>query len=291
MDTTRLHGKTALVTGAGSGIGRETALAFARAGADVVVCDVNEAGLAATEAAARALGREVMARVVDVAQREDMRRFAAEVHGEREAVDILMNNAGVGLGARFRDTSLEDWDWIAGINLWGVIHGCHFFIPPMVGRGRGGHVVNVSSAAGYLATEPLAAYCTTKFAVLGLSEALREELAPHGIGVTAVCPGIVNTPITRTSPMRGPEATPAARERMVELYRRRGYGPERVATNILKAIARNRGVAPITPEAWAMYYLKRFAPAAAAWLSRTMNARMRREMQRAMQAGSARGGG
>lgn len=278
MDTTRLHGKTALVTGAGSGIGRETALAFARAGADVVVCDVNEAGLAATEAAARALGREVMARVVDVAQREDMRRFAAEVHGEREAVDILMNNAGVGLGARFRDTSLEDWDWIAGINLWGVIHGCHFFIPPMVGRGRGGHVVNVSSAAGYLATEPLAAYCTTKFAVLGLAEALADELARHSIGVTAICPGLIDTPITRSARLRGPWDRPEVRERMVEAYRRRGYGPERVARAMLRAVERGRVVAPVAPEAWALYYAKRFAPGLLRRVAAAFGARSRREL-------------
>jgi NAD(P)-dependent dehydrogenase (short-subunit alcohol dehydrogenase family) len=286
MDTTRLSGKTALVTGAASGIGKETALAFGRAGADLVICDVDESGLAATEEALRALGRRVRARRVNVADREAMRAFADAVHREHEAVDILMNNAGVGLGGGFRYTSLEDWDWIVGINLWGVIHGCHFFVPPMVARGRGGHIVNVSSAAGFVATEPLAAYCTTKFGVFGLSEALREELAPHGIGVTTVCPGLINTPITRSSPLRGPDATPAARERMVAVYERRGYGPERVARNILKAIARNRGVAPVAPEAWVMYYLKRMSPGLVAWLNRRINDRARR-MARADSTGGA----
>jgi NAD(P)-dependent dehydrogenase (short-subunit alcohol dehydrogenase family) len=274
----RFEGKLALVTGAASGIGRETALAFARAGADLVLCDVNEAGLEETSAAARILGRRVFVHRVDVSSREEMRAFAAAVHREHEAVDILMNNAGVGLGGGFLDTPLEDWDWIVGINLWGVVHGCHFFLPPMVARRRGGHVVNVSSAAGYCATAQLAAYSTTKFAVFGLSEALRDELRPHGIGVTTVCPGIINTPITATARMRGPAAGESARAALVALYRRRNYGPERVAANILKAIAKNRPVAPISPEAWTMYLMKRLSPALTARLNRVLQARMEREM-------------
>ena len=275
-----LAGKVALVTGAASGIGRETGLALARAGADLVVCDVNGDGLEATAAAIRALGRQALARRVDVASRDDMGAFAAEVHRLHQAVDVLVNNAGVGLGGGFLDTTLEDWDWVVAINLWGVIHGCHFFLPPMVARGRGGHVVNVSSAAGYLATAQLAAYSATKFAVFGLSEALRDELRPHRIGVTTVCPGIINTPITTTARMRGPAATEAARAALVEIYRRRNYGPERVAEHILKAIARNRAVAPVSPEAWMMYLLKRLSPALTARINRVIQARMERELLR-----------
>ncbi|GIW56696.1 MAG: hypothetical protein KatS3mg082_3100 [Nitrospiraceae bacterium] len=276
MDVRNLQGKTALVTGAASGIGKATALAFARRGANLVLCDVDERGLDATAEAIRALGREVFYQRVDVASRHDMRRFAEAVHERLPAVDILMNNAGVGLGASFRDTTLEDWDWIVGINLMGVVHGCHFFLPPMIARGQGGHVINVSSAAGYVATEPLCAYATTKFAVLGFSEALREELERYGIGVTAVCPGIINTPITRTARLRGPAATEEARQRMVAFYERRNYSPERVAENILKAVQRNRAVAPISPEAWLMYYLKRLSPALLRsinrWLARAAGA-------------------
>jgi NAD(P)-dependent dehydrogenase (short-subunit alcohol dehydrogenase family) len=277
MDVTNLSGKTALVTGAASGIGRETALELARRGADLVICDVNETGLAETEQEIRRLGRNVLSRRVDVAKRDEMREFAAAVHERVDAIDILVNNAGVGLGGGFLHTSLDDWDWIVGINLWGVIYGCHFFVPRMVERERGGHVVNVSSAAGYVATEALAAYSTTKFGVLGLSEALRDELARHRIGVTTVCPGIINTPITESSPLRGPGATPDARARMIELYRRRNYGPDRVARNILKAVQRNRAVAPISPEAWAMYFLKRFAPGLVFRINQRLARRMRRE--------------
>jgi len=271
-------GTVALVTGAASGIGRETALAFARAGADLALCDVNETGLDETARTVRALGRRVLTGQVDVARADDVRTFAADVHRAHEAVDVLVNNAGVGLGGGFLDTTLEDWNWIIGINLLGVVHGCHFFLPPMVRRRRGGHVVNVSSAAGYVATAELAAYSTTKFAVFGLSEALRDELRPHGIGVTTVCPGLINTPITQTSRMRGSVATPAARAALVALYARRNYGPERVAANILRAVARNRPVAPISPEAWAMYVLKRAAPRLTARLNRALQDRMQRQM-------------
>jgi NAD(P)-dependent dehydrogenase (short-subunit alcohol dehydrogenase family) len=273
-----VRGKVALVTGAASGIGRETALAFARAGADVVLCDVNEAGLEETAAAASALGRRVLARRADVAGREEMRAFAGEVHREHEAVDVLVNNAGVGLGGGFLDTSLEDWGWVLSINLWGVIHGCHFFVPAMVARGRGGHVVNVSSAAGLVATAPLAAYSTTKFAVFGLSEALRDELQAHGIGVTAVCPGIINTPITGSARMRGRVATDEARARLVAAYQRRNYGPERVAAAIVKAVVRNRPVVPVSPEAWILYFMKRLSPRFTARFNRAVWRRFEREV-------------
>ena len=268
MDTANLRGRTALVTGAASGIGRETALLAARRGADLVVCDLDEAGLAATEADARALGRDVLARRVDVADRDQMRDFAAAVGETVGAVDLLMNNAGVGLAAEFLETELEDWDWIVWINLMGVVHGCSLFVPPMVERGIGGHVVNVSSAAGYLASPPLTAYSSTKFAVLGLSEALREELRPHGIGVTAICPGLINTPITTSSRTRGKAAAPGRQERIAAMYARRNYGPERVARNILKAVDRNRTVAPISPEAWIGYGLKRLSPRLTGWVTR-----------------------
>jgi NAD(P)-dependent dehydrogenase (short-subunit alcohol dehydrogenase family) len=281
VDVRDLGGKAALVTGAASGIGRETALALARAGADLIVCDVDETGLEATAGTIRALGRAVTARRVDVADAAAMEEFAAAVHREREAVDILVNNAGVALGGEFLDTTLEDWRWIVSINLFGVIHGCHFFVPPMVKRGRGGHVVNVSSAAGFLAGRQLNAYATTKFAVFGLSEALREELREHRIGVSTICPGLVNTPITRSARLRGRAAQPGARETVIDIYERRAYGPERVAAAILRAIAADRGVVPVTPEAWTLYWIKRLVPGLATRLNRWADAAGERRAARA----------
>ncbi|HEX5065320.1 MAG TPA: SDR family NAD(P)-dependent oxidoreductase, partial [Myxococcota bacterium] len=207
MDIRDLTGRTALVTGAASGIGRESALAFARRGASLEICDLDAAGLEATAAAVRALGRGAVAtHVVDVADAAQMEAFAKAVHARVPAVDILMNNAGVAMGGSFFDTSLADWRWILGINVMGVVHGCHYFVPAMLARGKGGHVVNVSSGAGYASNASLSAYSTTKFGVVGLSESLRQELAPHGIGVTCICPGIIDTPITRTAKLVGAAA-------------------------------------------------------------------------------------
>lgn len=277
MDVRNLSGKTTLVTGAASGIGRATALELARRGANLVICDVDESGLAETEQTIRSGGGEVLSRRVDVSRSEEMREFADVVHQRVEAVDLLVNNAGVALAGGVLDTTLEDWDWILGVNVRGVIDGCHFFIPPMVQRGRGGHVVIVSSGAGYSASAALAAYCTTKFAVLGLAECLAEELHRHRIGVTAICPGLIDTPITSHARLRGIYTAPGYRERMVDGYRRRAYPPERVARNLLKAVQRNRVVAPISPEAWLIYYLKRFTPGLLRWIGLRIGERMRKQ--------------
>ncbi len=268
-----MDGRLALVTGAGSGIGREIALLCARRGANLAICDVNEAGLGETEAEAGRFGRDVLARAVDVADREQMRGFAAAVHDRVAAVDLLVNNAGVGLGAAFLETPLEDWDWILPINLMGVVHGCHMFVPAMVERGRGGHVVNLSSAAGYFPNPSLAAYSTTKFGVLGLSEALGVELRSHRIGVTAVCPGLINTPITSSSRLRG--TAEGQRERVIRFYQRRNYGPERVAVRVLHAVQHNRAVMPVTAESWVMWWLSRFAPPLARAVSQAVYAAAR----------------
>jgi len=281
MDVRTLTDRWALVTGAGSGIGQATALAFAERGAHLVICDIDEAGLAATAERLRGLGAEVLSERVDVADAEAMERFAERVHARIPAVDLLMNNAGIGIGARFLETPLEQWQRIVSINLMGVVHGNRCFVPRMIERGHGGHVVNVASAAGFMATQLLAAYSATKFAVVGLSEALREELAPHGIGVTALCPGLIDTPITRNTQMFGVADSETIRNQLAEGYRRRGYGPERVAAGVLRAIQRNRAVAPVAPEAWAMYWLKRFTPGLSRWFSSRVSARQIAEMRQA----------
>jgi NAD(P)-dependent dehydrogenase (short-subunit alcohol dehydrogenase family) len=272
----RFAEKLVLVTGAASGIGRETALAFAREGARLAICDVNDGALAEAADRARAAGAPaVLARRVDVSDRAAMEAFAREVHAQASAVDVLVNNAGVALKGGFLATGVEDWEWILGVNLWGVIHGCKVFVPPMVARGQGGHVVNVSSSAGYFATEMLAAYATTKYAVFGLSEALRQELAPHRIGVSTICPGIVDTGIVAAMRMRGDGANETDRAKFLDLYRRRAFGPERVARAIVDAVAKDRGVVPVTAEAWALYYAKRVWPGMALALARRITDALR----------------
>jgi NAD(P)-dependent dehydrogenase (short-subunit alcohol dehydrogenase family) len=279
MDCRDLSGRAVAVTGAGSGIGRETALAFARRGADLELCDLDGSGVAETGARVEALGRGAAhTAVVDVADAGRVEAWAADVHARVPAVDILVNNAGVAIGGGFLATSLADWEWILGVNTKGVIHGCHYFVPAMVARGAGGHVVNVASIAGVIAAEDLAAYCTTKFSVVGLSEALRDELHRHRIGVTCLCPGIVDTPITRAAKLVGAMAGEGRREEMIRSYQRRGYGPERVAANLVRAVERNRGLTPVTPEAWLIYYAKRLSPALTAWLGRKAGAASRRRL-------------
>jgi len=270
INTSDLSGRVVAITGAGSGIGRELALLCARRGANLALCDINEAAVGETADEARRFGRDAMARRVDVCDPDQMTAFADATFGHFGGVDIVVNNAGVGLVGGILDTSLKDWDWLVSINLMGVVHGCDAFIPAMINSGRGGHVVNMSSAAGLLANPQLSAYSATKFAVLGLSEALRVELKPHSIGVTAVCPGVINTAITTTSPIRGTGDADARRQRLATAYQRRGYTPERAARNILSAVGRNRAVAPIAAEAHAMYVLSRVAPPLARFVAARM---------------------
>ncbi|WP_040860903.1 SDR family NAD(P)-dependent oxidoreductase [Nocardia niigatensis] len=266
IKTANLSGRVVAITGAGNGIGRELALLCAARGADLALCDINEAGLADTADRARARGNDVVTSRVDVADPDQMIAFAAATHDRFDGVDMVVNNAGVGLIGGFLDTSLADWEWLVSINLMGVVHGCNAFIPAMVDRGRGGHVVNLSSAAGLLANPQLVGYSATKFAVLGLSEALRMELDPHGIGVTAICPGVINTAITQTSPIRGHNAD-QRRENLASTYKKRGYTAERVARNILRAVDRDRAVAPVAAEAHVMYALSRATPPLARWVA------------------------
>ncbi len=256
-----ISGKHALVTGAASGIGRETARWFAERGANLVLCDIDEAALSAIAGELEARGRLLLAERVDVADRAAMAAFAERVHRAVEAVDILVNNAGVGVAGGFLDMPLDAWDWVLGINLTGVAHGCHFFIPPMIRRNRGGHVVNVSSIAGICASRHFSAYAATKFGVFGLSEALREELRRAQIRVTTICPAFVNTRIVEKTRAFGTEGEPENFAKVVAFYRRRNYAPRNVARAIVRAVERDRNrVVPVAFEAWLLYYLKRFFP-------------------------------
>ncbi len=259
LDTMRtLEDKTALVTGAGSGIGKATALALAQAGARLLLCDIDADRLAEVEAELPA-GRCVLAAVVDVSDRNAMQALADQVHREVGALDVLVNNAGVGLAGGVCDTSIEDWEWVLSINLWGVIYGCRLFVPPMVERGSG-HVVNISSLLGYFGQPGAIGYVTSKFAVFGLSESMRNELAPTGVGVSTICPGIVRTNIIQDTRFATDDSD-AQREAVDEMYVKRNYGPEKVAKAVVKAIRGNKSVVPVTPESWALYGLKRAFPA------------------------------
>ena len=252
--------KEVLVTGAGSGIGRETALAFARAGARLWVADINLAQAEGTATQIRALGATARPLHCDVADSSSVQAMADAVHAEIPALDILMNNAGIGSAGRFLDTSLDTWRRVMDINLMGVVHGCHAFLPSMVARGQGGHVINTASAAAFIAAPDMPIYAASKFAVQGFTESLRGDMATHGIGVTAICPGIINTAIVANSIMEGKMGEGARHDKVVQFYQKRNYTPAQVAKVILRAVQRNVAVQPVSPEAWGMYFAKRIAP-------------------------------
>jgi NAD(P)-dependent dehydrogenase (short-subunit alcohol dehydrogenase family) len=255
----KLDGKLALVTGAGSGIGRATATALAEAGAHLVVCDVDPDR---TRDVAAELGDAcVLARPVDVGDRGAMQAFADEVHRLQPALDVLVNNAGVGVGGGILDTPLESWDWLLRVNLMGVVHGCHFFAPAMAARGSG-HIVNVSSIFGYFASPSVVAYVASKFAVLGMSMAMRGELAAHGVGVTAICPGLIATNIIHGSRMS--ETLDTVRGKVADTFAKRGAPPSKVAAAIVRAVRRDRAVVPVAPEAWLAWGLTRALPGVSA---------------------------
>ncbi|MER6285152.1 SDR family oxidoreductase [Streptomyces sviceus] len=261
----RFGGQLVLVTGAGSGIGRATAFAFAEAGARVVAVDRDTESAARTAELSRLLGApETWAETVDVSDEQAMEKLAVKVAAEYGVVDVLVNNAGIGIGGSFLDTTTEDWKKVLDVNLWGVIHGCRLFGRQMAERGQGGHIVNIASAAAYQPSRALSAYGTSKAAVLMLSESLRAELAGRGIGVSAICPGFVNTAITSTARFAGVDADEEKRrqKRTARLYRLRNYPPEKVADAILRAVVRNQAVVPVTPEARGAHALARWAPKA-----------------------------
>ncbi|MER6010321.1 SDR family oxidoreductase [Streptomyces bluensis] len=261
----RFSGQLVLVTGAGSGIGRATALAFAESGARVVAVDRDAESAARTAELSRLTGApEAWAEPVDVSDEQAMEQLAQRVATQYGVVDVLVNNAGIGLSGAFLDTTPEDWKKVLDVNLWGVVHGCRLFGRQMAERGQGGHIVNTASAAAYLPSKTLPAYSTSKAAVLMLSECLRAELAGHGIGVSAICPGFVNTNIPSTARFAGVDADEEKRrqKKAARLYGLRNYPPEKVADAILRAVARNEAVVPVTPEARGGRLLSRFAPRA-----------------------------
>ncbi|MBV9486040.1 MAG: SDR family oxidoreductase [Frankiaceae bacterium] len=256
--------KLVVVTGAGSGIGRETALAFAALGATVVIADLNAAPAEATADLVRAQGVDAHAYVVDVSDVAAMEDFVKRVVADHGVPDVVVNNAGIGIAGSFLDTTAADWERIVDVNLLGVVTGCRLFGQAMVDRREGGQIVNVASAAAFTPSRALGAYCATKAAVLMLSECLRAELADKGIGVSAICPGIVNTPITTSTHYVGISDAEESdrRKRVSKQYALRNFPPSKVATAIVKAVRTNAAVVPVTPEARGARFMSRLSPGA-----------------------------
>lgn len=258
-----LGGRVAVVTGAANGIGRATALALADVGAHVALADLDGAGLARTAVEVAAVGVGVSTHEVDVADGDAMALLVKDVVAELGVPTVVVNNAGIGMSGPFLGTTTADWDRILGVNLWGVIHGSRLFAAEMVAAGLQGHIVNVSSGLAYTPARDMSAYVATKAAVLRLSEVLRAELGDHGIGVSAICPGVVDTGITDRTAFVGVDEVEADRKRTTAsaMYRRRAYTPDRVASAIVDAIRHDRAIVPVSPEAHIGWILSRLSPA------------------------------
>ncbi len=252
--------KVVLITGAGSGIGRETALQFAALGGKIAVVDVNDESATATVNMIETKGGIAKAFYCDVARLDSIEQLADAVEASLGPVDILMNNAGIGAAGLLVDVKMDTWKKVMDINVMGVVNGCHVFVPRMIARGQGGHIINTSSAAAFIAAKEMIAYSTSKFAVFGFSESLRAQMVEHGIGVSTICPGVINTAIVANTVYEGEKLEAGAKEKAVAFYERRNYPASKVASAIIKATKKNKAVVPVSPEAWIMYWLKRFLP-------------------------------
>jgi NAD(P)-dependent dehydrogenase (short-subunit alcohol dehydrogenase family) len=254
--------RIAIVTGAASGIGRALATALVARGDTVVVADIDGdgAGRVAGELARHGPGTAAPA-MVDVRDAAAVRDLVDQARDTYGRLDLMMNNAGIGVGGEARELVLAHWDRVIDVNLRGVVHGVHAAYPLMIEQGSG-HIVNTASLAGLLPSPGLTPYAMTKHAVVGLSLSLRAEAAAYGVRVTAVCPGVVDTPILDTA---GPDdlPKPALSGHTREVFRHfqpRFYAPGRLAQDVLRGIDRNAALVVAPASARVAWYLWRYAP-------------------------------
>ncbi len=256
------HESVAVVTGAASGIGRALAVRLAEEKiAGIAISDVKEKGLEETTALASASGVPVSSHVVDVSQRDQVEQFAAEVIGEHGRVTHLINNAGVGVVGTFQQLSIEDFEWLMGINFWGVVYGCKVFLPYLLKEPEA-HIVNVSSVFGLIGPEEQSAYCSSKFAVRGFTESLRHELSETNVSVMCVHPGGVKTNIVRNSRV-GDQAPQEWKDQSTKLFDKIAKTTsEDAAEQIVDAINRKETRLLIGKDARAISHISRLFPRA-----------------------------
>jgi NAD(P)-dependent dehydrogenase (short-subunit alcohol dehydrogenase family) len=271
-----LHGKVAVVTGAGSGIGRATSIRLAREGAVVHAADLDGDTAAATAAE---IGAGATAHEVDVTDEGSVQALADAAFAAGR-VDILHNNAGIGHAGPSDRIATDLWRRVVEVNLMGVVHGIQAFGPRMLTHAGGGHIVNTASAAGLMAVPEMVPYATTKHAVVGLSESLNAEWKPRGVLVTALCPGIINTPITRNAVLD--EELEAERDRVVAFYERFGASADDVADAVVDLLRRRTAPIRTVPRAHVLpgWVARRLSPRGAQPLARLS--------QRLLRRGSAR---
>jgi NAD(P)-dependent dehydrogenase (short-subunit alcohol dehydrogenase family) len=257
-------GAAAVVTGGASGIGAAFDAELLGAGAHVVLVDVDGAALDATvERLLPPDGASVEARCADVRDPEAVRAVVDETVAGHGAIDVLVNNAGISMGGPTHEMSAAHWDRIIDVNLRGVVNGLLAAYPAMVAQGHG-HVLNTASGAGLVAPPLVVGYATTKHAVVGLTTALRPEAARHGVRVSVLCPGSVETPILDRAPdadLPPTASAPVTARRYLELLRQRPVPADRVARAALRGLARNRGIIVVPRSAKVPWYLDRLSPA------------------------------
>ena len=265
-----LSGKVVVITGAGSGIGLALARAYAAEGARLHLAEIDAQRAAAAERELRGLGADVTAHVCDCARGVEVEGLAEAVYAAHGRVDILHSNAGVLVAGAAESIGLDDWRHIVDVNLWSVIHGVRAFAPRMIAQGGGATIVNTASIAGLYGLPFVAPYSMTKFAVVGLSEALDAEFARHGIRVLAVCPAAVRSRVMRDGRMTLPGNWGASLTRLME---RHALTPERSARDIINAVRRRRGPVWVAPSGRPVWWLKRFSGSLYAVLMRALSAR------------------
>jgi NAD(P)-dependent dehydrogenase (short-subunit alcohol dehydrogenase family) len=257
--TNDLAGKIASITGAGSGIGRATALLLARHGARIHLADIDRESAEAVAREIELSGGSAVAHTLDVSDPAAVEAFAEAVFAADARVDILHNNAGIGHAGNIEATTVEDWRRVIDVNLLGVAYGMQAFAPRMLKQGSPASIVNTASMLGILPGAKLAPYCASKYGVVGLSESLNAELQPRGIRVSAICPGIIDTAIVATGTMRGEAA--ALHGKAVSYYAKRGASPDEVAEAVLRTIRRPRLIVPVPRRQVSVaYFLHRLSP-------------------------------
>ncbi len=249
-----------VVTGASSGIGRAIAVELASHGATAVLVGTNLQRLEESRKLCEDIGATAHVQQADVADAAAMQTMANTVINEIGVPDVLVNNAGVVMSGLIHEVEPEEWQRLIGINIMGVVHGCRYFLPAMLQRGRGGHIVNMASAAGLIGQPGMSTYCATKHAVVGMSASMRYELSGQGIGVTTICPGYVQTPILNNLKLVGKLDTGKVRDKVASDMKRNKLTAEDVARRTAKAIRQNEAFVTIGRDARAAYLGKRFAP-------------------------------
>ena len=257
MAITDFRNKTVVVTGAAAGIGRATAIAFAREGANLVIADLRREALEPVRKEIEDLGVSCLPYVVNVADEAAMRAFAEAVDARFGAPHVVVNNAGVGYLGLFLKSDLAHWKRILDVNVMGVVHGCYFFLPLMIAAGGPRHLLNVSSSAGNFPSPSMGAYAASKGAVSIWTEALKMELADSNVHVTTVCPGVVNTEIVRGHLGVAPSVPAATLQKMSEYYDRVGCSPELVARDMVKAVRKDGDIVLTGPKAALAYQVRR----------------------------------